>query len=480
MSLSGSAQCSVHLPTSTVYPGDPVEGFVTIRVLKPFPVRNIHIKIVGKERVNAMVDHVSQSKTKDVQFGITTQDYVYYREITTLVGDLLSVKRDSSRKYLDSRGGGGEPEAGGMDPNAPAGAGEENLSFVLDSPAMTEATATDAGNPQINRSFAITGASLLAALEGGYVTLPEGNYVFPFRYLLPAELPPTYDTGVKVRDKQFSNSMSHLAYYVKVYVMSEKKLLSSSSAFFTVKPMQPIASNRTFLGCHGRRLTAESKVVEGRFDVNAGVGCCSGGGGDRTLVVKMMLEKEYYEIDKDIVKVVCVVVKNTTGKTIQGVRLSLIQNLTFKTVKANVPMSSTVLSKETSLKIEPGEEKKCIAATLPKIPIRDDLMPTMCTTGLAVDYDIRVDVLANTRVVCDPFCVFEGVVLAAPVDVTAAPPSGEMSFVALPRGRLSRREAYYAVPTNPVCEPQLPVVQPASAWPSRGPSRRSSMFARIQ
>lgn len=52
------------------------------------------------------------------------------------------------------------------------------------------------------------------------VTFPAGKYIYPFHFLLPAGLPPSYSTGMCVKNKQYSNSQARLYYYVKVRVIS--------------------------------------------------------------------------------------------------------------------------------------------------------------------------------------------------------------------------------------------------------------------
>lgn len=64
------------------------------------------------------------------------------------------------------------------------------------------------------------------------VTFPAGKYIYPFHFLLPAGLPPSYSTGMCVKNKQYSNSQARVYYYVKVRVISSdsSSLLKKSSS----------------------------------------------------------------------------------------------------------------------------------------------------------------------------------------------------------------------------------------------------------
>lgn len=84
-------------------------------------------------------------------------------------------------------------------------------------------------NHSNNNSFSAQGHSA--------VTFPAGKYIYPFHFLLPAGLPPSYSTGMCVKNKQYSNSEARVYYYVKVRVLSfdSSASLASSSALQKVK-----------------------------------------------------------------------------------------------------------------------------------------------------------------------------------------------------------------------------------------------------
>lgn len=508
MTFGAVAKCSVHMANHSqqCYPGDPIEGTIVINATKPFRVKNIHVKVVGKEQVHAMVDQVKQARVNTVQFGVSSQDYIYYREIVTLVGDLLTQKRKAVTPSAGQQPlAVPPPDVEGGDAPGPSTAGTAAPGDDNGQEAPYEESGSDVDAPedearsgfneprsveeeQLQRSFVVSNLSMTAATEGGYVVFPEGTYVYPFRFLLPMELPPSYRTGVRVKDEQFSNSKASLVYYVKVYVSSSHRLLDTAKAEFRVLPVQPAYNNRTFLGCRGLHLSSDAKVVECRFPIDSACSCFGGGDGS-LLRVRFALEDNYYEAGKDHIHICCGL-KNTSSKPIRGLVVSLVEVVTFRTVEAEVTTRNVVLTQSFDTVVAP-EQSTSIDAVTAKIEDHEDILPTMCTSGVRVRYHIRVELKA--RHIADPFYEFEGVVVAGPKDAFSVPPCGEMVFTALPRGVLSSREAYYVVPSNPCESAQLPILNMTSGggaglgtsrsgqtsrvtsrWASRAPSRSNS------
>lgn len=503
MSLTAASlvKCEVHLPHTHFYPGDAVEGAVVIDAAAAFDVFNVHIKIVGKEEVYAMVDQVKQSKIKNVQFGISSQDYVYYREIVTLAGALMTQKmqkKDKQNDPMSSRNDNEEDEDDNNDVddfihgdepmrvNGDDDDGEE-CNYIR----YNESTCVRPGVEAQNRSFAV---SQIATEEGVSVRFPAGHYVYPFRFLLPTALPPNYDTGICVKDSQYSNSQAALHYYVKVYVWSPKRVqLASARADFNVGAMQPEygasiaptaaavgkksdddngnASSSTSAGSRAR-LPSGSAAGKSAHCVFPIMGTCSCFATDAKLKVTFTLASESLQIGRDCVTVSCAVAHNTSEKAIRGLRIQLVQVLKFSTTDALVTMRKVIVDTEVQHTIAPGKSGTINGSTK-VLNSQADLMPTMKTSGLDVSYLVRVELLAMH--VDQAYYEFEGLQLAGAMLAGAVPPVGPMRFTALPRGRLTKREAYYAIPMNPPEKPIIAaLVAPLSQHSSRAVSRRAS------
>jgi hypothetical protein len=490
MTSASLVKCDVHLTQTDFYPGDAVEGAVVIDATAAFNVFNIHVKIVGKEEVYAMVDQVKQSKIHNVQFGISSQDYVYYREVVTLAGTLMTQqdtrkakkKRSPHNSNRDSRDDDSdEPVQGNEFPEATDGADDEG---VL---RYNESMCVRPGVPQQNYSLAL---SQVAAEEGVSVRFPAGHYVYPFRFLLPLSLPPNYDTGICVKDGQFSNSQAALHYYVKVYVWSPSRVqLASARADFVLGALQPdygssravggnvtAASGATAVGGGGRRATlpptsAAGKSVRCVFLV---MGTCSCLATDAKLKATFTTSAESLQIGRDAVAVSCVIASNTSKKAIRGVKVQLVQVLKFETTDAAVTMRKTILETEVLKLIEPGKGGAVTGKTK-VLEIQKELIPSMKTSGLDVSYIIRVELLASH--IDQAYYEFENIQLTGALLAGAVAPAGPMRFIALPRGRLTKREAYYAIPTNPSEQPVLATLEaPLSLQGSRSVSRRVSQL----
>lgn len=529
MSITSASlvKCEVHLTHTHFYPGDAVEGAVVIDAAAAFDVFNVHIKIVGKEEVYAMVDQVKQSKIKDVQFGISSQDYVYYREIVTVAGNLMTQKatqKDKTRRSpLGSRrdeveveGEDEEVEDGAGEPirreaerqGGPEGAEEGEASTCF---CYNESLCVRPGVAQQNHSFAV---SQLAAEEGVSVRFPAGHYVYPFRFLLPPALPPSYDTGICVKDGQYSNSQAALHYYVKVYVWSPRRVqLGSARADFLLGATQPDygsshaaadSSHNTRhpngesstgakggLSAHNNtgRPSSSPAAVDGaasraKLTSPTGVsgktvrcvfpvmGTCSCFSTDAKLRATFTLSAVSFQVERDAIAVKCSIASNTSKKTIRGIKIQLVQVLKFETSDALVTMRKTVQEAEVLTPVEAGKAGT-IAGQTKVLSSKEDLMPTMKTSGLEVRYIVRVELLASH--IDQAYYEFEDVQLTGAMLAGAVPPVGPMHFTALARGRLTRREAFYAIPTNPSEAPVLATLDAAlSLQGSRSVSRRAS------
>lgn len=456
--------CAVHLTHERYYAGDAVEGALVIDAASPFELYNAHLKIVGKEEVHALVDQVKQSKLHNVQFGISSQDYVYYREIITLAGPLLTQKAPSAAATPADveapRNGGatGEPAVrddarldAAQHTAKGSPAGDDNM---LDCLLYNESVCACPEMEPQNRSFIV---SQVAAAEGVNVRFPAGHFVYPFRFLLPASLPPSYNTGIHVKDGQYSNSQAALHYYVKVYVWApNRKELASARADFKVGAMQPPPRNRSITETAPMRESSKAEMRRGGSKSalvtdGAGVsgktvactfpvlGSCSCFDTGSKLKVRLTLETTSLQIGRDGIRVRCEVDTNTSGKPLRGLKVALVQVLQFETSDGRVTTRGTSIEHEIVQSIAPGKSDTMAGSTA-ALPVREDLVPTMRTAGLEVRYVVRVDLLAAH--VDQAFYEFEGVELTGAVLAGALPPVGEMRFAALPRGRLSQREAY--------------------------------------
>lgn len=502
MSITSASlvRCDVHLTHQHYYPGDAVEGAVVMDAAAAVDVCNVHIKVVGKEEVYAMVDQVKQSRVKDVQFGISSQDYVYFRELVTLAGALVTEKKNN-KKDIDGTFNGGD---GSDEPThrevAVEVTDEGDEVNVL---RYNESICAHPGVVKQNQSFAV---SRLAAEEGVSVRFPAGHYVYPFRFLLPTALPPNYDTGICVKDGQFSNSQAALRYYVKIYVWSPSRIqIASARADFVVGAMQPTYCASQAAGTvqtHSRSNSYSNKIRCKDGKDNSGnaatslyggsraklpspssagktvqcvfpvMGTCSCFATDAKLKVAFTIAAESFQIGRDSISVTCAVSSNTSSKVIRGVKVQLVQILDFKTTAAVVTMRKTIVEKEVLQPVQPGESGT-ISVCTSVLDAQEHRMPTMTTSGLEVRYGVRVELLATH--VDQASYEFEEVQLTGPVLAAAVPPVGPLQFTALPRGRLTKREAYYAIPTNP-SEPPLiaSLAAPLSLQGSRAASRRAS------
>ncbi|KPI83787.1 hypothetical protein ABL78_7169 [Leptomonas seymouri] len=511
MSITASAvvQCDVRLTHQHFYPGDAVEGAVVIDARAAFDVCNIHIKIVGKEGVYAMVDQVTESKTKDAQFGVSSQDYVYYREVVTLAGALVTQReaKKDRRSGPDRRPSHEADELeGGAANSGGSGAGpithEDGLWAThggedTGSIRYNESVCVHPGVAHPSWSFAV---SRTAAEEGVPVWFPAGHYVYPFRFLLPTSLPPNYDTGVCVKDDQFSNSRAALHYYVKLYVWSPSRVqLASARADFLVGAMQPsygssfAAGSASMSNINGNNecntssnavppsygdtraklhtMSASGRTVRCVFPI---MGTCSCMATDATLKVRFTIAAESFQIGRDAIAVSCAIASNTSKRTIRGLKISLVQVLKFETSDALVVLRKKVLETEVVKPVEPGKAGS-IAGSTEVLDSRQDVMPTMKTSGLAVSYAVRVELLASH--VDRAYYEFEGIVFTGAMLAGAVPPVGTMRFTALPRGRLTRCEAYYAIPTNPSEEPLIATLTaPLSLHSSLEVSQRATQL----
>ncbi|KPA78943.1 putative arrestin domain-containing protein [Leptomonas pyrrhocoris] len=519
MSSSSLVKCEVHLTHKHFYPGDAVEGAVVIDAAAAFDVFNVHIKIVGKEEVYTMVDQVKESKIKNVQFGISSQDYVYYREIVTIAGALMTMKDTNKGKkrppYSSRRGqvvageegeGNEDDDSDDVDDDADAEptAGEDQTAATEDGDGINsfrynESIWAPPGVAQQNRSFAV---SQLAAEEGVSVRFPAGHYVYPFRFLLSASLPPNYDTGICVKDSQFSNSQAVLHYYVKVYVWSPSRVqIASARADFIMGAMQPEyggshttgnnsminisnnsggngtsgnAANLSLSAADGNRAKLRAVAVPGKtvkcvFPV---MGMCSCMATDAKLHVAFTIPAESFQIERDAISVSCAIASNTSKKAIRGLKVQLVQILKFETTDALVTIRKTVAEASVLKAVKPGRGGT-IAGSTKMLESREDFMPTMKTSGLEVGYVVRVELLASH--IDQAYYEFEGIQVAGAMMAGSVPPVGPMRFTALPRGRLTQREAFYAVPTNPAETPLIANLSaPLSRSGSRAVSRRTS------
>ncbi|EPY15304.1 hypothetical protein STCU_12143 [Strigomonas culicis] len=117
------------------------------------------------------------------------------------------------------------------------------------------------------------------------------------------------------------------------------------------------------------------------------------------------------------------------------------------------------------------QEKKTVVLQTEVLPARKVSVPTLSTTGLHVHYDVRVEVLHDELSV--RHYDFEGVVLTGVAEQRdeSEIPTGEMTFVALTPGALTRPEAFYVLPDQPCAAANLPHLDTLSVRGSALPSR---------
>lgn len=494
-------RCAVHLTHSRLSPGDAVEGAITIDAATAFPVGNVHVKIVGKESVHAFVDQVKESKTANLQYGVTSQDYVYYREVVTLAGPLITQKTGAPQRDPDNNNDNSNSSNAINDGTFPVTRNSEDAEEVLQ---YNESVCVPPGVAVQSRSCA---TSQLAAEEGVCVTFPAGHFVYPFRFLLPTTLPPSYNTGMCVKEGQHSNSQAMLGYYVKVYVWSPARVeLASARADFVVGAVLPKDSSSSLQESGDKKREARDtqgdagnttlpprvsddrlhvrqpststagRTVHCTFPITGACSCIATGG---KLKVAFVMAMDTYAIGEDIIAGTCVVATNTSPKSLHGLRVELVQTLRFDTAEGCVTVRRTLLKGESAKTavIPTGKGGTMTAHTSVLDASSPDLLPSMQTAGLGVRYSIRVELVDPH--IDHPCYEFEDVQLrcAGSQDVSLLPgvQPPPPHFSALPRGRLTRREAYYVVPVQPCEAPVIAALAaPLSRQGSRTASRRAS------
>lgn len=426
--------CAVRLSRDVFDPGEVIEGTVEITLTEDLLISNIHLRMEGKERVSAVVDEVLSSKNgkwNGQLYGISEKTNYYYRYLVTLGGDRIT-------------GGQGESSVPVSLYNSMAFFRSRQNSLM------------GSENPSL------IGVPLRSAPKRTF-TLPKGQYVYPFTFALPEQLPPSYDTGRRTKDKIYSQSEASLTYSVKIQVLSPKnKSIANAETSFLVRwvCMAPLPVNQQ-----------SPTTVTCRFPVEGSCSCTSS---HQSLSVTWELEKNSLQITTDSISVVAILEKNTTGKPIHGMTIRLIQRLVYCTDEAEVKIETTALeSKSVAQRVEVGAPRGLITLRTPVLESSCLTLPTMTTTGLRVSYAIRVELLAKN--VPGSFYTFEDIlILPPPVPPGACGMSlcGTPNFPALPRGHFSAAETLYTIPTRCSCSPVIPnlVAHEGSRLPSRLPS----------
>jgi hypothetical protein len=355
----------ISLRYTTLYPGNILEGVVVLNVSSPVEYTAVRVKLCGKERINI-------TQTETIVEGENRRTVKHnYRESSCVYKQLITVAG-----AMKTQGGGG--------------------GFFSSNPTLT---------------------------------MPAGQWNYPFAIQLPGNIPPSFS-------KKVSDDFAEIVYFLKAYVDIPSGRDAVHRAHFAVIRPMPIAQH----------LQAAPFSAEKTFDVT----CCFCV--DKGKVsARMFMDRTLIAIDRDFLNVHFDLDNSKGEEPIESIEITLRQELKY-TAQGRSERSTIVAGKNFIKKTIPGGQRDTIAGI---IPINRNLVPSLMTTNILSQYSILAEL--NIPNATDPAQLINVIVAQTVDESNYSPPVfwNENKYVKIPKGQLSFPESYYVPPPRPAYPPQM-------------------------
>ena len=263
-------------------------------------------------------------------------------------------------------------------------------------------------------------------------TLPPGRYVFPFQFVLPLGVPPSF-----IRNS--GDDRAALTYCVKAYVDIPNGKDAKVREYLTVLSALPISQ-----WAHKAPLSVDRQW-------NVTCCCCISKG---VVSARIYMDRSLFAIDRDSVMIYADV-DNTRGEEpVQSLEVSLRNCIQYR-AQGQAETNYVTVGHNLIQQVVPPGQRGIIQGI---VPVPRNAVPTVSTMNCTSTY--TMDIELNIPMASDPKHSFP-VVLCQSVDETNAqmPVGQQQQMMCIPPGVVTP-EYYYAPPPHPAMQPILPPLPP--------------------